>query len=185
MNAYRSLSDSELADLLSNRDKNALEEIYLRHWAGLYDYARKLLRDDAAAEDVVQDLFTSLMTNISKLLITSSLQSYLFNAIRNRVIKAYYKDQNRQKYVTSLKAFIDRGEYATDELVLEREMRQRIEAAIATFPPKMREVYEMSRIENISRSDIAKATHVSENTVKTQMTRALKILRSKLNFFFI
>ncbi|HWW37871.1 RNA polymerase sigma-70 factor [Pedobacter sp.] len=184
MNAYRPLSDTELAAKLSQQDKAALEEIYLRHWAGLYDYARKLIRDQQAAEDLVQDLFASLLANMDRITITSSLQSYLYNAIRNRVIKAYYKDQNRAKYVASLKDFIDTGQCATDELVLEREMRQRIEAAIATFPPKMREVYEMSRTENITRKEIAKATHVSENTVKTQMTRALKILRSKLTALF-
>lgn len=184
MNAYRSLSDNELAAKLNQQDKHALEEIYLRYWAALYDYARKLLKDQDTAEDVVQDLFTHLMTNMEQITITGSMQSYLYNAIRNRVIKAYYKDQNRAKYIASLKDFMAHGSCAADERILEREMQQRIEAAIASFPPKMREVYEMSRLENISRKEIAIATHTTENTVKTQMKRALKILRTKLTMLF-
>lgn len=181
---YRNLSDQELAVKLDELDRAALEEVYLRYWAVLYDHARKMLRDDEAAEDLVQDLFTYLLTHLGNLNINSSLSSYLYRAVKNSVINRFHKNSNRQKYVDSLKDFYNQGSYATDEKVLENDLKQRIEKAVANFPTKMREVFELSRKENLSRKEIAAVTHTSEHTVNAQLGRALKILKSKLSIWF-
>ncbi|PTT02339.1 RNA polymerase sigma-70 factor [Pedobacter sp. HMWF019] len=184
MNVYRKLSDQELTVKLDELDRAALEEVYLRFWAVLYDHARKMLRDDEAAEDIVQDLFTYLLTHMGHLNINTSLSSYLYRSVKNRVINHFDKDNNRQKYVNSLADFYNQGSYATDEKVLENDLKQRIEKAVASFPEKMREVFELSRNENMSRKEIAAVTHTSEHTVNAQLGRALKILKSKLSIWF-
>jgi RNA polymerase sigma-70 factor (ECF subfamily) len=180
MDVYRSLSDSELVGRLNQSDKKALEEVYLRYWGVLYDYARKLLREDAIAEDIVHDIFTYLLMQMGDLDIKAPLQFYLYRSVRNRIINEYNKHQNRKKYIDSLKSFAEQGSYITDEVLVERELKNRIEQAVANFPPKMREVFEMSRTSHLSRREIALATNVTEGTVNTQLNRALKILRSKL-----
>lgn len=185
MGALESLSDSELADRLVLRDIAAVEEVYLRYWGLLYQHARKMLRDDAVAEDIVHDIFVQLLDNLGRLNINTSLSSYLYRSVRNRVIDYMDKNSNRQKYINSIKAFYERGEYITDEQIRENEMKKQIEDAIATFPPRMREVFLMSRTGELSRKEIAEATHVSEETIKTQIKRALKILRSKLTALFV
>ncbi|MVT40265.1 RNA polymerase sigma-70 factor [Chitinophaga oryziterrae] len=185
MNVYRSLADSELVTRLNQHDMAALEEVYLRYWPGLYDYAYRMLKDGPAAEDLTQDLFIKLLSNKESLQIGhTSLQSYLYRSIRNAVINQFHKDKNRQKYIESLKEFMENGVSATDELILEKEMTQRIEAAIATFPPKMKEVFELSRKQFLSRREVAKAAKVTESTVDTHINRALKILKNVLGLFF-
>ncbi|ACU62094.1 RNA polymerase sigma factor [Chitinophaga pinensis] len=135
MGALRSLSDSELAGRLAAVDTAAVEEVYLRYWGLLYQHARKMLRDDAQAEDIVQDIFVYLMNNLGRLSISTSLSSYLYRAVRNRVIDCLDKDSNRQRYVNSIKAIYERGEYVTDETIRENEMKKRIEDAVEAFPP--------------------------------------------------
>jgi RNA polymerase sigma-70 factor (ECF subfamily) len=184
MDVLRSLSDIELTERLNHADKAAMGEIYLRYWGVLYDHCRKMLRDDAVAEDIVHDIFASLLINIKSLDIKIPIEFYLYRAVKNRVIKHFYRNKNRQKYIESLKGFYDRGEFVTDEIILERELKQNIEKAVANFPAKMREVYEMSRNNYLTRREIAEATHVTEGTVNTQLNRALKILRSKLTTLF-
>jgi RNA polymerase sigma-70 factor (ECF subfamily) len=185
MNVYRSLADTELVIRLNRQDMAALEEVYLRYWSGLYDYAYRMLKDSPAAEDLIQDLFINLVSNLDNLQIQhTSLQSYLYRSIRNAVINQSYRDKNKQKYIESLKDFIEQGVFATDELVLEREMTKRIEEAIATFPPKMKEVFELSRKQFLSRREVAKAANVTESTVDTHINRALKILKNVLGLFF-
>jgi RNA polymerase sigma-70 factor (ECF subfamily) len=186
MNVYRSLPDSELVNRINQQDTGALEEIYLRYWAGLLDFSYRLLKDTSLAEDLVQDIFMGLLSNMGNLEIkNTSLESYLYRSIRNKVINQYHKNINKQKYVESLKDFVKQGVFATDELVLEREMKRRIEEAIATFPPKMREVFELSRKEYLSRREVAKAANVTESTVDTHINRALKILKNTLSCLFL
>jgi RNA polymerase sigma-70 factor (ECF subfamily) len=184
MGAYRNLSDGELALQLMANDKDALAEIYMRYWEGLFNYASRLLKDEFKAQDLVHDLFAHLLDHLDTLQINIAINNYLYRAVRNRVINQYSKDQNKQKYVDSLRTFIEKGEFATDEIVLEREMKQRIEKAVSELPPKMRAIFEMSHTGNMSRQEIAQATHVSEGTVKIQMKRARIYLKSKLTSLF-
>ncbi|SDF76017.1 RNA polymerase sigma factor [Chitinophaga filiformis] len=185
MGALGTLTDNELVTLLDNGEVAALEEIYLRYWGLLYQHARKMLHDDALAQDIVQDLFTALLTGMGRLNVHAPLDLYLYRAIRNRVIDNFDRSVNRQKYIDAVGKVYRCGRYDTDEMVLANEMKHRIEQAVADMPPKMREVFELSRESYMSRKEIADAINVSEGTVKTQMTRALKILRSKLTVLFV
>lgn len=181
MGAYNTLTDSELLLRFNNGDKAAWEGIYLRYWAILYQHARKMLADNAKAQDLVHDIFTGLLVNLGTLQIKTPLSAYLYRSIRNGVINLYYKDANRHKYEASMKGYYERGSYVTDETIIENELRQRIEKAVSDLPDKMRQIFELSRNDERSYKEIAEATDVSEETVRTQIKRALKILRAKLN----
>lgn len=183
MNVYRYLSDIELTERLKEADKAALEEVYLRYWPLLYTHALKMIKDHSQAADIVQDIFTSLLINADNLHFKTPLDAYLYRAVKNRIIDNFHKSKHQQKYIDSLRHFISQGDNKTDDMVMEQEMKRRIENAVAGLPPKMREIFEMSRIGNLSRREIAVATNVGEGTVKTQMTRAMKILRTKLSFW--
>jgi RNA polymerase sigma-70 factor (ECF subfamily) len=63
-------------------------------------------------------------------------------------------------------------------------MEELIEKEIAALPPKMREVFELSRKANLNYREISEKLNISDNTVKKQMSNALKILRSRLGVLF-
>jgi RNA polymerase sigma-70 factor (ECF subfamily) len=185
MGVYKLLSDGELVHKLIELDRDAVAEVYLRYSSLLFAHAFKMLRDRDLAKDVVQDIFASLLTSAGNLNFKTPLDSYLYRSVKNQIIDVFRKDRYKEKYISSLKDYIHQSENKTDERIFEREMKLRIESAVASFPPKMREIYEMSRNAHLSRKEIAKEINVSEETVKMQLKRALRILRSKLTLLLM
>ncbi|MNY50000.1 RNA polymerase sigma factor [compost metagenome] len=84
----------------------------------------------------------------------------------------------------SLQLAIEEGECSTDNLVNEKELTKRIESELANLPEKMRVVFELSRKYDYSYKEIADELSITDHTVKKQMSNALKILRSRINFLF-
>ncbi|RZL14919.1 MAG: RNA polymerase subunit sigma-70, partial [Pedobacter sp.] len=60
---YTNLADEELLNLLKISDNRAYEEIYRRYWAVLFRHSRRMLSNDEAAKDLIQDLFVILWKN--------------------------------------------------------------------------------------------------------------------------
>ncbi|MNX69237.1 RNA polymerase sigma factor [compost metagenome] len=85
-----------------------------------------------------------------------------------------------QRYLESFQTYLDTEQNATDYLVRHNELSSLIEKEIAGLPHKMREVFELSRKTNLSRKEIAAELNLSEQTVKSHMHHALKILKAKL-----
>lgn len=178
--AYGSLSDLELTDLLQGGDANAYTVIYNRYFDELYLHAYNRLRDKEEAQDVIHELFAGLWNKREDLRIKSSLAAYLYTAVRNRVMDVIAHQQVETKYVSSLQNFIEQGYCITDHQVRERQLAGLIEKGIADLPPKMKEVFELSRKHIMSHKEIASQLNLSEQTVRKQINNALKILRAKL-----
>jgi RNA polymerase sigma-70 factor (family 1) len=185
---HRSLTDQELTALLQNGDQLAFTEIYNRYWEILFKHARRMLHEDDEAQDVVQDIFAVLWTNRATLNLRSSLSSYLYSAVRNKIINLINHDKIKNNYLSSLERFIDHGSSITDQLILEKELAQSIEREVSSLPEKMREAFELSRKSSLSYKEISEKMHISENTVKKHISNAIRILRSRLDviiFLFI
>jgi RNA polymerase sigma-70 factor (family 1) len=180
MHDYQSLPDEKLVDLLKLSDRLSYEEIYNRYKGLLYVHAYKKLGDQDDADDVVHDLFTVIWDKRMELEITGHLSGYLYTAIRNRVFKSISKKTNAAAYFESIRHSIDSGHCITDHLVREKQLKTLIEKEIAALPPKMRQVFEMSRIENLSQREIAAELNIAEETVKKHIHHALRILRVRL-----
>lgn len=180
MPAYSGYTDAKLTSLLSNGDKLACTEIYKRYNALLYLHAYRRLNDREDAKDVVHELFTLLWVKRGELRIKTSLAAYLYTSVRNRIFDVISHKKVESGYIVSLQHFIDEGDYMVDRLVRENELMALIEKEIASLPPKMRQVFELSRKHYLSHKEIAKELNLSEQTVRKQVNNALRILRVKL-----
>lgn len=90
-------------------------------------------------------------------------------------------EQVKTKHLDALKAYLSTHTTApTDHRARENELRAYIEKEIQALPPKMRQIFEMSRKENLSYKEIAEKLDVSENNVSKQVNNALRVLRTKL-----
>ncbi|SDF15175.1 RNA polymerase sigma-70 factor, ECF subfamily [Mucilaginibacter pineti] len=177
---YQILSDSELVDKLNQQDNRAFEEVYNRYWLPLYNHARRMLKDEDEAADVVQEIFSAVLEKMGSLTFHTTLAAYLFQATRFRIINLFHREQVKIKYVQSLKAYINKHSAPADEVYREKEMAELIEHEIAALPPRMREVFELSRKAYLTNKEIAEITSISEATVKKHLAVALKRLRAKL-----
>ena len=175
-----SLSDAELLDNLTSGDVKAFTEIYHRYFGVLYVHAYKILGNDEEAKDAIQDVFSSLWTRRESITVSSSLSSYLYTSVRNKVFDIFQHRKVETKYTDSLRTFIDTGYVITDHRIREKELSAHIEKEIAALPAKMRLIFEMSRKSYNTHREIAQELNLSEQTVKTQVNNALRILRIKL-----
>jgi RNA polymerase sigma-70 factor (family 1) len=180
MIAYNSLSDQDLNLLLKEGNRMAFTEIYQRYFKLLYVHAYKLLKDEDEASDVVHDLFEFVWSKREQLEITTKLSSYLYAAVRNKIFTLGLRSERKTRYLDSLKEFIEKGEFLTDIRIREQELSALIEKEINALPPQMKKVFEMSRREGMSHKDIANELGTSEHTVRTQIKKSLRILRSRL-----
>jgi RNA polymerase sigma-70 factor (ECF subfamily) len=176
------ISDSALLIRLADDDHSAFTQIYQRYKGALFIHAYKILKDEDEAKDVVQELFTTLWVKREEINLTSTLASYLFASVRNRVLDIIAHRTVKGKYIDSLAEFIEKGEWITDQQVREKELSELIEKEIALLPAKMRQVFELNRFKQYSYNEIAQELQISDKTVKKQIHNALQILRRKLDF---
>jgi RNA polymerase sigma-70 factor (ECF subfamily) len=179
MELYSKLSDADLLLLVKSGDEAAFTEIYNRYWAILYRHARRMLHDDDEAEDIIQETFILFLNKAPYLELKSTLSGYLYTTVRNRIFNHIEHDKVKDKYISSIEKFIDKADYQTDYLIREKQLSVLIEQEIAALPEMMRSVFELSRNSNLSYKEIAEQLDVSESVVRNNVSRALKILRTK------
>lgn len=180
MFSYSALSDIELTELLKNGDAAAYTVIYNRYFDSLYIHAYRRLNNKEEAQDIIHELFTQLWTKRESITIKSNLSNYLYSAVRNKILDLISHQQVESKYIGSLQNYMTYGACITDHSIREKQLAALIEKGIADLPPKMKEVFELSRKEKLSHKEIAEKLNLSEETVKKQVSNALKILRVKL-----
>ncbi|HWW40706.1 RNA polymerase sigma-70 factor [Pedobacter sp.] len=172
-------TDQELLLLLQLGERSAYEEIYRRYWPLLFRHARKLLQNDEASKDVVQDTFIHLWATSIDLDIKTALSPYLYASVRNQILNIFRHNKVQANHLKNLGDFINQGANITDHLVREKILAKLIEDEISNLPPRMREVFELKRKAGLSYKEIAGVMNISELTVKTQMNKAITILRAK------
>jgi len=182
---YKAVSDQELSLLLNKQDKLAFEETYHRYWLPVYQHARRMLKDEDQAADVVQDVFSAMLENLGKLNFHSSLPAYLFQASKNRIVNLFQHEKVRQGHVDSLRSYLQTNPEPADRRLREQEFAAIIQREIDALPPKMRKVFEMSKRSYLSNLEIAGQLNISETTVKKHLAVAKQKLKSRLTCFFL
>lgn len=174
-------TDQQLSSLLREGDQLAFAFIYNKFKASLYLHALRTIKDGDQARDIVQEVFTNLWEKRYSFTPSSSIDNYLYGAVRNRVFNSIAHQNITDRYAKSIQSFLEKGEFFTDNLIREKELTQIIEREIAALPKKMREVFLLSRNTELSHREIGKLLGISETTVKKQVSNAVRILRLKVN----
>jgi RNA polymerase sigma-70 factor (ECF subfamily) len=181
--SYFSYTDEDLFSLLKEGDHTAFTEIYNRYSGILYAHTLKRLQEPEEAMDIVHELFTYLWQKREEIEITSYLSGYLYTSVRNRVINSIAHKDITSKYYEFKQSSSHSMISSTDHLVREKQLSEIIEKEISSLPKRMREVFELSRFQQLSHKEIALKLDITELTVKKQVNKALRILRIKLDLF--
>lgn len=184
MSLYKRLSDQELISLLIEGEERAFTEIYERYHSLLYIYAYKKLRDKQEAQDIVQEVLSTLWNKRYQLPAHLTLAAYLFTAVRNKALDLFSHRKVEAKYMIAVQDFIDTSVDSTDFRVREHDFKRLIEKEIEALPPRMREAFRLSREERLSHKDVAARMDISEQTASTQIKKALRILRMRVGTAF-
>ena len=179
---YSSNTDQILLQQISQNDQAAFTAIYQRYWQLLFREAMNVLRAQKEAEDCVQELFIALWKRRETLAVTTSLKAYLQTAIRYKCIDRIEQHMIRGGYLKDFAVFQSQYQAvpSVENDLYARELAATIDGLMVKMPDKMREVYRLSRHEQLSHREIAERLNISEETVKKQIYLALKLLKSHL-----
>jgi RNA polymerase sigma-70 factor (family 1) len=181
---HASASDALLLDALRADDEAAFAEIYKRYSFRLFTVAYRKVKSREAAEELVQDLFENLWSRRACSQI-QQLESYLFSAIRYRVIN-YIKSQKLQEgYQLYLRLSGPEQDLDTEESLALNDLSAALLAGVRNLPEKSQEVFRLSRLEYYSVQEISEQVNLSEKTVEYHLTKSLKLLRQYLRDFLL
>lgn len=180
MPSYQTLTDLQLIDLFKRNDEHAFAEIYKRYSEPLAGFAMSKLFNPEDARDIIHDLFVKLWMDREQLQVDRSLKAYLFTIARYRIIDRIRTNITREEYAVMVQALETIHTAGVEQQIAAKELQQSIQKALDTLSPRVKEIYQLSREEHLSIPDIARRLQLSEQTVKNQLSAALKHLRQSL-----
>jgi RNA polymerase sigma-70 factor (ECF subfamily) len=178
--SLRSLSDQQLVSLLKEGSAAAYTELFDRYQPLLYIYSCKIVKDEDEAADLVQEVFLYVWDKKDSIEFNSSVLAYLYSAVRYKFFNLLDKRKVRNDYASSFRKFMEEGAPTTDDYLREKEMLRLIEYNVSLLPQKLKQIYELSRIANMTNTQIAEVLGISEKTVQNQLSLAIRQLKLKL-----
>lgn len=179
MASYALKEDGELILLLVDGDRAAFTEIFNRYNKLLYSHVFNKIRDMETAQDIVQDVFVSLWEKREGVK-NINLSGYLYTITRNRVLNLISHGKIVTNYSLSIQNYEQLSNQTADELIREKQLAEIIDKEIKALPPRMREIFILSRFKYLSNKEIAEKLELSEHTVADQIKKSLKTLRNRI-----
>jgi RNA polymerase sigma-70 factor, ECF subfamily len=161
-------------------DESVLQEIFQANYLKICTSINRMIKDHAVVEDLAQEVFVRFWQKRHQIEINSSVEAYLRRMAVNEAL-AYLRSKKVFHEEIDEHAHQLKGSGETDSKVMHHEMEQNIREAIDELPPKCKEVFQLSRFEEMSYQEIADQMGISIKTVENQMGKALKMLRSSLS----
>ncbi|MCE5272134.1 RNA polymerase sigma-70 factor [bacterium] len=169
------LPEAQWAAGIRSGDSRAFEALFRSCYGRLFQYAGRLVRDPQTAEDIVQEVFVKLWAGRVGLAIHTSLRAYLYTAVRNGCFNHIQHLQVRESRRDEIQQAAA-PEPTPDQVLEARDFERAVGRAVEALPPACREAFLLRKQDNLSYAEIAELQGVSVNTVKTQLSRALKAL---------
>ncbi len=182
--------DDELASRVASGDASAFRPLMRRHNQAMFRAARSILRDDAEAEDAVQEAYLLAYRRIGDFRGDAKLSTWLLSIVVNESLGRRRRRQRRATVIT-LEGEIA-GERSPGEDTassdgegpehdaLRAETRRLLERKIDQLPDAFRSVFVMRAVQELDVGDTAAALGVGEATVRTRYFRARALLRESL-----
>jgi len=174
----------ELFDQVKTGDQKAFELLFSIFFARLNDFARHVVKDDTISQDIVQDVFVKVWERKSQIE-SLNLEAYLFRLVRNRCIDYinHLKVVNNRMHeirISSKYEELYRIDFIGNEpyILIEQELKTKIEKTIQGLPDRCREVFILSRMDGLKNKEIAEKLDINIKNVERHLNRALQSFRN-------
>jgi len=163
-------------------DLAAFEQLMRRHNRALYRTARSIVKDDAEAEDVLQEAYILAFRGMENFRGESSMSTWLTRIVINEAI-ARSRKKSRMADIIQLdgEAAMDEHNEQPEQVLLRSEARRLIEQKIDCLPDAFRTVFVLRALEEMSVEETAACLDIPEATVRTRYFRARGLLREALS----
>lgn len=173
------LSDEALVALAARSDSSALAELYDRYGRIAYGLALRILRDEALAEDAVQDGFLAVWRTAARFIPERGKASaWILTLVHRRAVDVVRREERRR--AESLERIPEPGGGSVDEDAWLRLQRGRVQDALRKLPDPQREAIELAYYGGFSQSELAERLGQPLGTIKSRMFSGLARLRELL-----
>ena len=177
----------ELFDQVKAGDQKAFEQLFSIYFARLNDFAKNVVRDDVISQDIVQEVFVKVWESSAEIE-SINMEAFFFRLVRNRCID-YIKHikvvNNRMQeiHISSKYEELYRIDFIGNEpyVLIEQELKAKIEQTIQGLPERCREVFIMSRIEGLKNKEIAEKLDINIKNVERHISRAMQSFRQNFS----
>lgn len=161
-------------------EEDAFCELYAAYKNRLIYFAMRFLKSREYAEDIFQDAFTIVWQGRRFINPDASFSAYLYTIVRNRILNQLrdlsYQYKLREQILSQAVNYTNE----TRDEIIANDLRQFISCALQQLTPRQREIFEMSREQQMSHREIAEILGISVNTVQESISISLKTLRAYL-----
>ena len=173
------LSDEALVALVARSDEFALAELYDRVGGTAYGLAYRVLRDEALAEDAVQEAFLGLWRSAGSFIPERAKAStWILTLVHRRAVDLVRREQRRR--AEPLEGTPEPAVGSAEEAAWLRLDRERVQAALARLPDQQREAIELAYYGGYTQSELADRLGQPIGTIKSRMFAGLTRLRELL-----
>jgi RNA polymerase sigma-70 factor (family 1) len=173
-------NDTDLLMLITNNDQQAFDLLYKKYWDPLRHFAAYYINDEDTCAEIVQDLFVHLHGRSAPLKIRSSISSYLYSALRNRIINHVRNRAVYKKHVMHAVNIRSRTHNDVEQFMNLSELQKEIACSLMQMPVKCREVYLLHDRQHFTVKKIASMLNRPVDTVEKQLRKAMFLLRRDL-----
>ena len=171
--------DRFLVIALKQDDKQAFTRLFHAYYKDLVLFGGTYIPEKSTCEDIV------LWNDRKSLEIENSLKSYLLKAVRNYCLDELRHRRIIDEHIAYELKSSSKDIDTTENYILYSDLCRQLKNALEQLPPQEREVFEMSRLENIKYQEIANRLNISVRTVEVRISKALKQLRILLKDFYL
>jgi RNA polymerase sigma factor (sigma-70 family) len=173
------LSDEALVALVVRSDEVALAELYDRYGRVAFGLALRILRDEALAEDAVQEAFLGVWRSAGRFLPERAKAStWILTLVHRRAVDLVRREERRRTDV--LDESYERAGASTEETAWLQFERERVQSALRKLPDQQREALELAYYGGFTQAELAERLGQPLGTIKSRMFTGLSRLRDLL-----
>jgi RNA polymerase sigma-70 factor (family 1) len=178
---YQLQDERELFKQMAKDDVQAFTTIFNHYNQVIYPVVLRIMKNEEAAEEIVQDVFLKLWQNRTTFTDIENHKAFLFRMASNKTLDALKKLSREKGMLMLLQQKANQQKQDnTNQLLDFKDSERLVNTAIDQLPSQRKLIYKLSRNTGLSHKEIAERLNISHNTVRNQLIEALKFIRSFL-----
>ena len=165
---------------LTEGNEMAFKQIYDCYWLSIYKTVKRYTKSAEVAEDIVQEIFTTLWNNRCGFTEVINLEYYLITMAKNLTYRTLRKMAFEESVKSNWSAENLKEEDCVENLMIDQEYDHLIKQAVRLLPKQQKQIFHLAKVEGLSHKAIAVQLKISHLTVKTHMAKALRSIRHYL-----
>lgn len=174
------MTEKYFLEQLKASNEQALESLYNQYFNKIYKVSLRFGLNHEDAVEIVQDVFIKVWERRKEINLDLSFNAYLLTICKNLIIKKARKNTTKIAFQKYYSKFQDGIDHSTEDLIVFADLLKITEGFVDMLPPQQKEIFRLSRIEQLSHQEISNRLNISIRTVENHVYRASEKLKLKL-----